>query len=646
MAVFQPSGIIGNGRALIGVGEKGELMSFYYPHIDFPQNLNQGMPALYFGEAGKGTLEWTFLESWNSEQGYREKTDILQTVCRHHSGLELAFTDFLMPDLPVLVRRVEIHNAGTESFQGTFYQYLDLQLGEVQAKNGLRWIPDQGCFMQYWRNSAFAVGGDTFDQHGCGKAIPDSSNSAKLGMEQGRLNFNPQEIGDVDLAIGWDLALAPGESAQKLLLLAAGEKEEDAAAHLAEAKSRGFESLLSQVEQNCRTFLAKALPLQIPEEFAPGYWRSLLQLRMLFDQCYGTFLAAPEFDPGYERSGGYGYCWPRDAAEVVLGLEAAGLPEMGRRFLAWAVKAQKEDGSWEQRYWLNGQRAPAWCTLEGHVQLDQVGSMLMAMARQLADLPAAEQATARRELWPAVEKAGTYLGGQLDPKIGLHRAACDLWETFCGHFTYTNAAVWAGLKAGAQMAQAVGEAATQRDWETKAGELKQITIKRLWTGNFFARGIDASGRIDPVVDSSILGLVDPFGLLDLNDLKEREMAEACVEIIERHLTMSLNGFKAIGRFEGDHYLGGSAGGCNTLWMARVLLRFALVYQALDRAQADRYRQKALDYIRVVQARATKAGMLPELIGGPDLSDYWAAPHGWTTASYIVNMILLNQLGGE
>jgi GH15 family glucan-1,4-alpha-glucosidase len=143
-----------------------------------------------------------------------------------------------------------------------------------------------------------------------------------------------------------------------------------------------------------------------------------------------------------------------------------------------------------------------------------------------------------------------------------------------------------------------------------------------------------------------LGLIDHFGLLDLNDAKEREMAEASIEMIERHLTISLNGFKAIGRFEGDHYLGGSAGGCNTLWMARVLLRLALAHKNLNGERATHYRQKALDYIRVVLARATKAGMLPELIGGPGLPDYWAAPHGWTTASYIVNMILLNELGGE
>ncbi|NIM05797.1 MAG: hypothetical protein GTO55_06050, partial [Armatimonadetes bacterium] len=85
MAVYQPSGIIGNGHTLVSVGERGELMAFYYPHIDFPQNLNQGMPALYFGEPNKGRLEWTFEKTWKSEQTYLGRSNILRTHCRHET---------------------------------------------------------------------------------------------------------------------------------------------------------------------------------------------------------------------------------------------------------------------------------------------------------------------------------------------------------------------------------------------------------------------------------------------------------------------------------------------------------------------------------------------------------------------------------
>ena len=646
MAVYQPSAILGNGHTLVGVGERGELMSFYFPHIDFPQNLNQGMPALYLGGQGSGRLEWTFEPTWSVEQRYVGRSDILRTVCHHHQlGLEVSFTDFVLPHADVLVRRVEFRNRGLTPLSATFYQYLDLQLDEVPERNGVRWFAEQGELVQYWRNLAFAVGGDKFDQFGCGKAGPDSGNSAKLGMTAGRLNSNLQEIGDVDLAVGWEMQLLPGQELTRTLLITAAGDEPGAISKLAEAKARGFAALRQETEQDARAFLAPARTVKVPADLEESYWRGLLLLRLLFDQSYGTFLAAPEFDPAFERSGGYGYCWPRDAAEVVLALEAAGLPDMGLRFLEWARTAQKEDGSWEQRYWLNGERGPAWCAIEGHFQIDQVGSMLLAMEKLITALHPEEQREMRARFWPNIQRAADYLSRMVDPASWLHRPGCDLWETYRGSFTYTNAAVWAGLRAGAALAGACGQADSAEQWNELARKLKQAVLGKFWLGHYFARGIGLDGQLDSGVDSSILGLIDPFQLLDLNDPCEREMAEACADTVTRYLSLQIDGKSAIGRFQGDQYLGGSAGGVNTLWLARVLLRLALHYQEIDPARAEVYQTRALDYLRVVQARATAAGMLPELIGGP-ASARWAAPHGWATASYIANMILLDCLAAN
>jgi len=244
-----------------------------------------------------------------------------------------------------------------------------------------------------------------------------------------------------------------------------------------------------------------------------------------------------------------------------------------------------------------------------------------------------------------VEKAANYLSGQLDPILKLHRQGCDLWETFHGSFTYTNAAIYAGLHAAARLSEQTNHNAGL-GWRERAAQIKESILQKLWLGSYFARGIDISGEVDPVVDSSILGLITPFQLLDLNDTCDREMAEASIETIERQLAVEIGGKKAIRRFEGDQYLGGSAGGVNTLWMARALLRLALVYQEENTALAGEYKRRAQQYIEVVLSRATPAGMLPELIGGPGAPSHWAAPHGWAMASYIENMLLLDQLGGN
>ena len=46
-------------------------------------------------------------------------------------------------------------------------------------------------------------------------------------------------------------------------------------------------------------------------DLTEAYDRCLLTLDLMIDPDLGSMIVAPEFDPEYRRSGGYGYCWPR-----------------------------------------------------------------------------------------------------------------------------------------------------------------------------------------------------------------------------------------------------------------------------------------------------------------------------------------------
>jgi GH15 family glucan-1,4-alpha-glucosidase len=146
-----------------------------------------------------------------------------------------------------------------------------------------------------------------------------------------------------------------------------------------------------------------------------------------------------------------------------------------------------------------------------------------------------------------------------------------------------------------------------------------------------------------VVDSSILGVLEPFDMLSLDNDAERAMIESSVEVIVAKLGVQLPTGLAINRFQGDAYLGGAAGGVNTLWLARVLLRLALFYQKRDPVRADGYRTRALEHLRVVRSHATPTGLLPELIGGGVSPTAWAHAHGWAMACWMQAMLLLDQL---
>ena len=266
----------------------------------------------------------------------------------------------------------------------------------------------------------------------------------------------------------------------------------------------------------------------------------------------------------------------------------------------------------------------------------------MAICRYVLSLSADTQQTALQTKWPVVQRAASALAQMVDER-GLHKPACDLWETYCGVFVYSNAAIYAALRDAAACAQIGGHAEPAGDWSSLAARMRKATIE-LYNGEYFPRGQRESGHIDAVVDSSTLGLCEPFGLLSVDDPDERQMIESNLAIIQQRLSVVLPDGVGIRRYEGDGYLGGVIGAVNTLWAALVSLRLAEAYQDEDTEKSNHYRQQAIEYISFCLARTTPTGLLPELIGlTPDIP-YWAAPHSWASGLLVECVLALNELG--
>ena len=95
--------------------------------------------------------------------------------------------------------------------------------------------------------------------------------------------------------------------------------------------------------------------------------RTDLRVMDLLSSPSGGRIAAPEFDPFYENSGGYGYVWFRDDASVSrhlleagdrLGMETTGILSESAEFLC---ERQLADGTWPHRVWAtDGSLAPGW----------------------------------------------------------------------------------------------------------------------------------------------------------------------------------------------------------------------------------------------------------------------------------------------
>lgn len=593
------------------------------------------MTAVYFRDADGGRLDWCFADCWKRRQEFLTDTNILKTELRHRRiDVLLSLTDLVPPGETALVRRVTL-TRGTAAPPATFFAYFDLIPGDSPERNAVQYEPQPRQVVQHFRDVSLCAGANRNFLLQCGIVPKRGKPATKAAVESGRLNGSDQCIGDVDFAMGFDVG--SDRNWELILVLACGPNRAESMA----CADRMLHAPFADLENACRERSQKNLSMAAPcsrPELVPPYHRALLSLADLYDQNEGILIAAPEFDPAYQWSGGYGYVWGRDAAVCVLTLARVGFLDWARRTFDWTSRAQLPDGHWYHRYWTDGSLAPSWCVRQPELQLDQTCALLHAAGRfasllELAD-PRGKNARADfvERYRPTAEKAAAAIERHLDAD-GLHRQATDLWESSEGCFAYTLAGVIAALRTARQVWGVCG---------TDPDRVRSALFERFWRPKTraWARRIDPQGKLDETLDSSALGLIEPWRVLELDDTKMASMARATIETIARKLAVDARKGPAILRFQNEEYMGGGPGIVNTLWLALCRLRLA----AATTQPQDRERQitLALASIRVAAANTNPTGQLPELIPRRRFA-YWAAPHAWACSLMIECVLALNEL---
>ena len=572
MPVFLPTSVLGNDHNLVTLGHCGELMGWFYPHKDAAQHITSCLPCAYIGDGGRGKLSYFFENDWTREQRYLPDSNVLQTTLTGF-GLRVILTDAMPDEAATLYRRIRVENVSGERRNGGFYHYGHWKLGGHHEGNGLVFHHDAQVLTQNHREASLAVGGDALESWHCGKAGENWAHNARYALEHGVLACQQLEIGDVNWAFGFYADLQAGETIERTSIFALAPDETRAIKTVQFAKTRDFDEILAQRLATDARVLApgietlKQTGAQIPDELLQTYTRSLLALPLLRGD-EGVAVAAPEFDPEFIACGGYGYFWPRDGAEYISGLLDAGYAEAAPAMFDWCARHQDARGLWHQRYFLNGQVAPNWCLPPETLQIDQVGAVGWAYGKWLDFNPKYEVPDTHKTM---LVKAADYLISRQDPRTGVHQNAFDTWETFIGSFTYSNAAIYAAFLTAHRVSGDAKylEAARQ----TKAGVLQHF-VRDNGEYRYLVRGFHADGTPDETVDSASLGAIEPFGLLDLADPADLDVARGTLRAVTEKLEVDWMGARAIRRFEGDAYVGGVPACVNTLWMARCCLHVA------------------------------------------------------------------------
>ncbi|MFO8115345.1 MAG: glucan 1,4-alpha-glucosidase [Halorubrum sp.] len=185
-----------------------------------------------------------------------------------------------------------------------------------------------------------------------------------------------------------------------------------------------------------------------------------LRVLSLLSAESGLRIAGPDFDPFYATSGGYGYTWFRDDAEIstfVLDADdrlGIGLDDWHARSVEMYVATQRPDGSWPHRVWpRNGALAPGWANAriedgpDVDYQADQTGSVIafLAQAREAGvagHRPAASGTSSRPVDVPDLDAALVAALAGLDETLaddGRPVVCQNAWEDSAGRFAHTAA---------------------------------------------------------------------------------------------------------------------------------------------------------------------------------------------------------------
>jgi len=604
---FRPAALIGNSSLLVTISERGELERIFWPSVDHGQHLGE----LRIGVERDGETLWLDDEPCSWGQTYVGGSSVLRTSTRIR-GATIEVTDLVTPAEPVLARG--IRSSAAERLVVRIAPSLD-----GDERSGAGYVdPGSGALVFYLRDVALAVE----------LVAPE----AIVALRESNGREPTQDVvvhrAPVEGSITGTL------DREALLLVAFGATPDEAIARLRRPAAVGCDVLESERIAYDRETVALAAP-SADDAVTTLYARSLLVLEQLTDRQTGATIAAPEFDPSFEQSGGYGFVWPRDLGYVVLSFLAARRGDLAVPALRWLAREQAPEGLWLQRYWTDGSLAPSW----GLHQLDETGMVVFAYEaawRELGD------AALDRELWPSARAAADFLCNFLDEETGLPLPSVDLWEQTDGQHSYSAAATYGGLAAASAMASRHEPALAARYRETAERVRSGIEdhlwsdehgryLRSRWVGRsdelgetppkvfdrplrYPTRAVRSVDREDGRVDSSLLGLSWPFRAVDPDSPRMR----ATVEAVARGLRLEDGG---VLRHEDDDYAGGNPWLISTLWLGL----------AGRQAGNENSHREAIAY---ALDRQTPLGLLPEQVTR-DGHPAWAVPLGWSHAMLIL-----------
>ena len=451
-----------------------------------------------------------------------------------------------------------------------------------------------------------------------------------------------------EIAVSYDIGvLKPGKQTTFYLYIYSSENTCNVENKLTHELRMDDEKEISDVKKYWTRYVATHKCLKLTDDSSKFnkklleiYKRTILLYPLLINYDFGGIAAALEVDDERKRSGGYRYCWTRDAIFITKAFDLLKMEEETELFYnKFCKNTQSENGMWEQRFFTDGRLAPCW----GY-QIDETASVIYGVYNHYKHTKEKEFLEKNLKM---CEKAIKFLTEYVENILNIEendsvkkdiketykkvfdpakQVSYDLWEMNEGVHLYSLASIIASFEAMIKIYKEISDE-NEKNARLKLEKRNKLIAKLIKYNDMIKKFIHENfvdekqmvlkrNLSDNNMDISIIGAIYPFDVININE----KIVRNTVDKINMTLRTYKNGYL---RFEGDNYMNGDRPWViTTLWMALYYLK------AGEKSQAE----KCFKY---VVNTASKYGFLSEQVSNDDIDFQWVIGLGWSHAMFII-----------
>lgn len=624
--------VLGNQHLLVNIDRWLQIRDIYFPNVGQYNHLLGHAHKIAVLE-GK-SLSWVNDDTWEKRLTYLDQTLITNnSAVNKEKNLELILNEAVCCNENVFFRKISIRNTANEKrhiricFYHDFHMYGD-GIGDTAFYNLLK-----NAIIHYKRSTYFLIGICTAQN------IPILSdfNIGEKVSPGWALPQNPITQGHVDSIMCLDLDLPPDGKEVFCYYMVAGTNLKEVYQLNRKFIDKGFEFHLQNIQKCHKEWLSQlTVDLSIlPQKIQQRYLHSLLIIKTQMD-ANGAILAANDSDNMQFNKDTYSYMWPRDAALVAVTLIKTGFAEMTKSFFEFCRDVLYEDGCLLHKYNPDKTLGSSWHpwivdgTFSLPIQEDETALVLYALWKYY------ERTNDKKfikALYPTLIKPmGDFLI-KYRYENGLPIESYGLWEERRGIFTFTTAAVLAGLIAAEKLGHIVMDTEFCERCTIGFDVIKKAMLQYLLNQDkgYFRRSVTfEKGEItyDETMDSSVYGLFE-FGVFDEQD----EHVIQTMKLMKEWLWVKTK-IGGIARYYNDHYhqistdldtVPGNPWFICTLWYAKWIIKKAKQQKDLN---------EALEILDWVADHGLSTGVIAEQLHpftGEPLS---VSPLTWSHAEFV------------